>query len=172
MTAAPETPGHVVPRVEDSTPTIPSSAGGTTSMAVVELRAEHTNSSALALRDHGLHSRSRSPANAFRHRDQDGISDLVRRIRHDAMRRQLHLVRSHMQCVNNAVKAIDMLLRAEASTLPQQDLSVHMHGNMPSDTIPYTSRAGQERVTHVHMEPWSPTLLEELDSDSDLTQSR
>ena len=72
----------------------------------------------------------------------------------------------------NAVKAIDMLLRAEASTLPQQDLSVHMHGNMPSDSIPYTSRAGQERETHVHMEPWSPTLLEELDSDSDLTQSR
>ena len=133
---------------------------------------KHGSCGVLALGDHGLDSRSRSPANAFRHRDQDGISDLVRRIRHDAMRRQLHLVRSHMQCVNNAVKAIDMLLRAEASTLPQQDLSVHMHGNMPSDSRPYTSRPGQERETHVHMEPSSPTLLEELDSDSDLTQSR
>ena len=172
MTAAPETPGHVVPRVEDSTPSLPSSASGTTSMAVVELRAEHTNTFALALGDHGLYSRSRSPANRFRHRDQDGISDLVRHMRHETVQRQLHLARSHMECVNIAFKANDILLRGEASTIRQQDLSVHMHGNMPSDTIPYTTRAGQERETHVHMEPWSFTLLEELDSDSDLTQSR
>jgi hypothetical protein len=43
---------------------------------------------------------------------------------------------------------------------------------MPSDSRPHTSRPGQERETHVHMEPSSPTLLEELDSDSDISQSR
>ena len=141
-------------------------------MAVVELRAEGMSSFRLALQDQGLHSRSRSPNHGARHHNQDDVADLVRRIRHDAMQRQLHLVRLHMRCINNAVKAIDMLLRAEASTLPQQDLSVHVHGNMSSESRPHTSTTGQEEETHVKMEPSSPTVLEEFDSESDLTQSR
>ena len=170
MPAAPPTPttstqswaaSHQL--IMDGTHAFPNSIAGNVPAANVE----HLGP---GLRDNHVHSRSRSPRNNIT--NNGDMVEFRRRVRHVDLQRQLRNLRHHLQCIATAVTAMERLLEIDSNSLHQQRLSMQMHSVSTLMRPAFGHTVSETSDQQHHTEVWSPTVLEDWESDIEQMQPR